>query len=227
MEIKMWLEASVVMSIKNRVVGGVPVDPKLIEGWIGANMPDVEKAKQAELAAATAAQLPALTEERAGGMWTTFKRNQIGIYVEGRQVKAMFKESANILREMLIKADNKGKGDKAGKSRFTNLKSKTAERLFVDDERIYFERDGQLLKEVDGNEERPIHVLTPMGPKSALKRYDFVNGPAQLKFKVRFLNDGIIDLELIETLLQHSSVNGFGADRSQGNGLFSAEIKAA
>jgi len=221
----LWTRYGITFSIKNRIVGGIPTNEKLIEGWVKANMPDAAAEEREKIAQSTVADLPDLTEERAGMMWTTFKRDESGIFIEGRQVKSMFKESANILRDLLVKADKKAKGD-SGKSRFTNLRSKLAERLFVEEDKIYLLRDNKRIEKPDGDEERAIHVVTAMGPRTALKRYDFVNAPCSLRFCVRFIDDGIVDLELINTLLEHASWNGLGTDRSQGNGLFEVtEVK--
>jgi hypothetical protein len=225
----LWRRASVTLAIKNRLVGGIPTSPKLIEGWIAANMPEVSADERAKLAEKTVQELPEQAEEAAKSMWTTFKRNSAGaVYIEGRNVKAMFKEAANVLREVLIKDERAGKkaagegkeGKAEAKSRYTNLKSKLAERLFIEQDEIPMLRDGKAIEKPDGNEERAIHVMTAMGPRSALKRVDFVNAPAVLKFSLRYLNDGVVDVELIKTLLEYAAWNGMGADRSQGNGLF-------
>lgn len=215
---QLWKRIAVTIAIKNRIVGGIPTNPNLIKGWIAASMPDVAEAEREKLAAKTAQELPAAVEEASKAMWTTFKVDTTGLYIENRQVKAMFKESANILRDMLVKADKRAKGE--GKSRFTNLKSKLAERLFVEEEKIYLFRNDKPIAKPDGSEERAIHVITAMGPRTALKRVDYVQAPATIKFNLRLLDDGVIDTELVKVLLEHSSYNGLGTDRSQGNGLF-------
>lgn len=219
---------AVTLTIKNRLVGGIPTSPELIKGWISANMPAVDEAEREKLALKTADELHGAAEAKAEGMWTTFKKDAEGIYLEDRNVKAMFKECANILREKLIKDEKAAKtkptaGDKAEKetkSRYTNLKSKLAERLFVEETKIRFTRKGKPVLAVDGNEERAIHVFTAQGPRSALKRCDYVEGPFELNFTLRLLDDGIIDPELVSTLLEYGGWNGMGSDRSQGNGLF-------
>lgn len=223
--ISLWQKLTVEISLRDRIVGGVPTNPNMISGWLAAKMPDVSEAEREVLKEATVAELPGLVEEKASGMWTTFKKDDQGIFLEDRQVKAMFKESANILRELLIKDEAKGKkGEKATKSRFTNLKSRLAERLFVDEKRLYFVRGGKKLTEADGAEERAIDVMTAQGPRTALKKFDFVEAPATISFTVSFLRDGVVDKGLIETLLEHSSKNGLGADRSQGNGTFTYKV---
>lgn len=65
-----------------------------------------------------------------------------------------------------------------------------------------------------------------MGPRTALKRYDFVQAPVTLRWNVRYLNDGVVDEALVRLLLEYGGWNGLGADRSQGNGQFEVvEVK--
>ncbi len=227
-DLKMWSKYRVTLQFASPCIGGIPNAKNLIKGWLGTKNLATTEAELDELVNATAADLGGKVEEKASAMWTVFKRDEKGIYLEGRQVKAMFKESSNILRDMLVKAEGKGKVKKAGeeRSRFSNLKSRVAERLYVEEDQIYLFRlqDGNgpsvILKEADGSEERPIHVTTPMGPRTALKRTDFVNAGTRASFTVKTLNDNVVDQELLAVLLEHSAENGLGADRSQGNGKF-------
>jgi hypothetical protein len=227
MPLNLFTRQVVTLQVRNRLIGGVPSDPKLIEGWVKANMPDATEEERAKLAAKTLAELPEVVAEKSAGMHTTFKRDNVGLYIEGRQLKALFKEASNILRETLLK-DAKKRENKVDEKRFTNLRSKVAERLFVEDDRIYMYRQGVVLVKPDGSEERAIHVMTAQGPRTALKKVDFVVKP-ELSFYVRYLEaDGIVDEELIRTLLDFGGWNGLGADRSQGNGLFDVrEIRLA
>ncbi len=220
--IDLWKRYAVTLSIRNKVTGGIPTNPDLIKGWLQANMPLVAEEEKAKLAEKTLAELPAAVEDKAEAMWNTFKEDADGIYFEGRNVKSMFKECANILREKLIASEKAGKAPdaKEKKSRFTNLKSRLAERLFVEDDKIRFVRDGKPLLEVDGDEERAIHVMTAQGPRTALKRCDFVNGPVELSFTIRVMDDGVVDEDLVRVLLDFAGWNGLGAERSQGSGLF-------
>lgn len=229
MKLSLWTRYRITLRIKNRIVGGIPTNPDLIKGWIAANMPAASEAEKEKLAAKTIEDLGSAAEEKAEGMWTTFKRKDGALCIESRGVKAMFKEASNILRDMLTKAElasKKGNGEKdekkkdEKKSKYTNLKAKLAERLFVEDDLIPILRDGKTILKPDVTEERAIHVMTAQGPRTALKRYDAINAPATVQFTVRHLREGLVDRELIETLLEYSGWNGLGADRSQGNGLF-------
>ena len=224
MTIKLHTELTATLELTNRLVGGIPSNPNLIEPWIRATMKEASDEDRKKIVDGTLKELPTLVDEKSQTMWTTFKKDSKGIYIEGRQVKSMFKENANILRELLVKLDKKAKGE--GKSKYTNYKSKLAERLFVTDEKIYFQRDGKTLEAPDGAEEKAIHVMTAQGERDALKRFDFVSAPAQISFKMKVLNDGTVTEDDIKILLEHASLNGLGADRSQGNGLFKVvEVK--
>ena len=217
---------SVRITFTNRVVGGIPQDPNLINGWLTANMKNVTDAERAKLAETTLAEVGRTVEDAAAGMWTTFKRDERGLYIEGRQLKSAYREAANILRDIFIKQETKGD---AKKSRFTALKSKLAERLWVLEDKLYLYEnarpDAKILQKPSGTEERAIHVMTAQGPRNALKRYDFCGEGTTVKFTLKWLKDGIVDEELVAALHEYMPLNGLGADRSQGNGLFDVEMQ--
>jgi hypothetical protein len=169
------------------------------------------------------AQLPDVVKEKQDKMWTTFKVDAEGPYLESRCIKAMFKEGANILKETLISAEKKGDKD-ATKSRYVNFKSKLAEKLQVDDYIIPFMREGKRIPKVDGSMERAIQVMTMQGPRSALKNVDYIEAPASLTFNIRWLDEGPrgpMNTEVIAKILEFAQHNGTGSDRSQNFGKFS------
>ena len=150
-------------------------------------------------------------DETEKATWVGFKHDEAGLYIEGRQVKAMLKEAASVLR---VRFD------------IAAFKSKVAERLYVTDQRIHLG-----VSEPTGSDERPIHVQTPQGPRSALKRSDYVDN-AQLKFTIKALDDPmktireknkVLPSAYVPALLEYASENGLGADRSQENGKFSVD----
>lgn len=219
----------ITLKTKGRIIGGIPTDPRLIEGWLKANMPEAVEAERAALAATTLAEVHNKVEEESKASWTTFKRNEAGNLVfESRQLKAAFKETANILREVLQKqekkADRKEGASGKDKSRFTGLRAKLAERLFVEGDKLELldATTQKPLSKPTGTEERPIHVMTAQGERTALKKYDFVSN-VLVQFSVRWLDDGVMDDELLGALLEFMSWNGIGADRSQGEGMFEVQ----
>lgn len=102
-----------------------------------------------------------------------------------------------------------------------------AERLFVEGDKLYLMRDGKHLATPDRTEEKAIHVMTAQGPRTALKRVDIMDPGVQFEASLKWLDDGIVDLDLVRVFLDYMTVNGIGAERSQGSGQFSFVLKAA
>jgi hypothetical protein len=78
----------------------------------------------------------------------------------------------------------------------------------------------------DGIDERPISVMTRQGPRTAIKRSEYVLRPF-VTFDVCILHDGIgkgiIGPRELAGILDLAQWLGLGADRSQGSGTFSVE----
>ena len=221
-------------TIVNRLVGGTPTDPRLIEGWIKSRMPAASEAKKAGLAQATIEEVPKKADEAAN--WTTFRVDKATgqIFIGEYQMRAAIKEAANILRSKMqeIESSKKRKQEKDGgekassKSKYTSWKAKIAERISVTPDHIFLRGpDGKFLTKVDGSEERPIHVITPQGERSALKRSDFVEKGTTFEFIVQWHDDGTLDEDEFNTILWYiSTYTNIGADRSQGNGRVEFEV---
>jgi len=213
---EIWARYAITIETKSNLIGGIPAKENLINGWITKNMPAIQEAEKEKLIKATLEELGPLSEEVAESTWTKFKVDTKGVYIECRQLKSAFKEASNILRELLQKNEGKGKKN----SDFTRLRAKVAERLFVEGNRCYPTRNGKVFSAPEGVEERPIHIMTAQGPRSALKRFDLFQPGIQLSFTIRTLNDGLVSKELLEVFMEYMSFNGIGADRSQGAGQF-------
>jgi hypothetical protein len=224
----------------SRLEGGVPANKDMIRNWIKARMAragrDIRDEELEAMVAEKVRQLPRLaleetTEEvvQDSLLYNTFLRGPDGNPVfEGRCVKAAFKEEANILKEILgreAKAEGRGQktkrdGSEAGSSYNTMFRNKVAERMFVEENLIPFMLGGKTLDDVDGREEKAIHVMTMQGPRSALKRYDYIESGVTLEFTVRLLNDGVVVEHDLLRMLEYGQDNGMGSGRSQGNGRY-------
>jgi hypothetical protein len=115
-----------------KIMGGTPTDPKVIEGWLKTKLvesrDDLMRAAVAEIMeergipADEAAKIVADNKNLSG-----FKRDkENGLYIEGRQIKAMLKEGANI----------KWPKHRWGPSK-KGTRSFFAEHVFVNDDRVY------------------------------------------------------------------------------------------
>jgi len=194
------------------VVGAIPKNEKVIEAWVKSRHEKkgsdpkylkqlIEKIRQEVQA-----------DEDVEKCWTTFKRDEEGIYIEDRNIKAMLREAATTLESF------KGKGSTARKQTFQHG-------LFVKPPRIHFYRDGEIIREPEDTQERAIHVMTAMGPRSALKREDVVLPGAQLEFEIWVVvPNGSAAAHITEEMLRDwltlGQEIGLGGSRSQQFGKF-------
>lgn len=126
-----------------RIAGGIPTDPKVAEGWIRSKIGETaDDAIRAEVSRAMIERAAQFTEEitpaqkvqmekeilaevNANRHLNGFKRDENGLYIEGRQVKAAIKEAANV----------RWPKDRWGPSRKGTM-SFFAEHVFVQEDRI-------------------------------------------------------------------------------------------
>jgi hypothetical protein len=212
----LWSTYRATLAFRDKLVGGIPKDPRLIEGWLRTKA-GIEDAQELRLAVLrTLAEVGANGADGAGPdelddataalvsqkRTTGFKCGPEGLYVEGRQIKAMLKESTNIV----FAGERWGPTRKAAKSFF-------AERVFVDPDRVPLG-----VSEPSGVETVIGHLSGPAGPRSTLGNYEYVLQPA-IDFRVLVLRDCITP-EQWRDIWCLAQENGFGTLRSQGYGRF-------
>lgn len=204
------------LTFRGKLLGGIPKDPSIIEGWLRskAGISDTEEVRQAmlrtlvELGAEVTPdmsyeQLEEASKKLAAVKSTNgFKRNDKGLYIEDRQIKAMLKEAVNILYA----------GDRWGKTK-KGPRSFTAERVFVRPPEISLG-----VQEPTGVELLMVHAQTPMGPRSSLSYHEYVDR-AVISFEVQVVRDEI-DAEHWPEIWVLCQENGLGACRSQSYGRF-------
>jgi len=201
----MWKRFEVELRMKEKFASGIPKNPETLlktlkarEGKGDKPVPFDEWAEQ------IAEEVKASPEEEEVAVG--FKRDEHGLYYEDRNIKAHLKDLAGTM--------NKFFG-------IRNLKSIVASHLFVEPPRIYVDK-----KEPDGYEIKPIRVMVPSGPRSAIKKIDYVLRPT-LRFKLKILDDGVIKdwKSILEKLFEYGSEHGLGQERSEGWGRYEFELK--
>jgi hypothetical protein len=201
------------------VAGGTPMDKDLIAGWINAMNKDKSEEERKRLIDATIEDLPDVSGEKEAKSWVGFKVDKNGhLYIEGRCVKAMLKEAANIIKDIVPNGGRQTGKNKGKDTGITAFKSKVADRVFVVEEKVYFTRNGERIKEADEKEERPVHVMTPQGPRSSLKRTDLLRD-VEVEFTIRRLATNDVPEQALFAVLVYAQSIGLGADRSQGRGV--------
>ena len=195
----------VTIQMRDWICGGMPKNPDMIETWIKARTGHDDEQTEEQ----TKEAVEALIESETEACWTGFSGDENGLFIWCRQIKAMFKEAATMLRVTVTK-----KGSKQILQHGFEIKATDGH-----DRRVYLG-----VKEPSGSEEGPIHVTTPQGPRTALKRFDYVE-KARIQFEVWVLKTDarekrhVGEKELIK-MLTFAQENGLGANRSQGYGKF-------
>lgn len=226
----LFTEIPVGLQFRDRVVGGTPKDPTIIEGWLRSKMGVSDKDEARYLLVQTLIQLgadlspdeqdmkkiEAASKEIAAEKKTQgFKRNGNGLYLEGRHIMAMLKESVSCLYTCEKWGGGlKGKATKyQGKAR----RSFFVEHVFVKEPVISLGVD-----EPTGVELNIGHVDDGHGgTRATLSYYEYVIEPA-IQFTVqvdRMAVAAITKDEWVE-IWCHAQENGLGAMRSQGFGKF-------
>lgn len=223
----------------DKLVGGIPNDPKAIEGWIATRMMITDADAQFDMVVKTLqetgidvpdnATREEVMEAVAQVADTThacgFKSDKRGgAYLESRCLKAFLKEVINILYA----------GGRWGPTK-KGPKSWAAERAFIWPDRLYLGNRPQGMLDMaddevtakfqkaerNGSDGRLLftgHTTGPKGPVSTLTYYQFVHR-TRMEFDVMVADDGI-DMDTWREILEHGQQNGLGTLRSQGHGRF-------
>ena len=188
--------------------GGIPSDPKMAEGWIRSKIQDKDS-RIRELVAQTMIERgldinkaedveKALVEVTMLKHLNGFKRDpDLGLYIEGRQVKAMVREAANVAWP-----------DKRWGPTRKGTKSFIAEHFFVPEKRCYLDRE-----DADDVWNGFVH-----GRYGSSFVFEEVCYDVELPFTLK--TDLDLSEEELAQLWNRAQDLGLGASRSQGFGVF-------
>lgn len=189
------------------IAGGTPSDPSVAEGWLKTKLAepdDLIRAKVAEVMVERGVTAEEATAEvNKLKHLNGFKRDENGLYIDGRQLKAAIKEAGSI-------AVAAGKIRKSGwGSTNKGIKSFLAEHVFVLEDRLHLGG----VTEPTGIAQRFVHTFGGAG----IQYEEYVEN-AVIDFTVA------TDQELTERewamLWLTGEQNGIGATRSQGYGRY-------
>lgn len=193
--------------IVGTIAGGIPTDPKVAEGWLktklGAQTDDLIRQQVAETMAErgiTADEAVKLVDQLKH--LNGFKRDENGLFIEGRQLKAALKEAASVAVAS-GKVDGRGWG-KTNKGLLGFL----AEHVHVIEERLHLG-----VAEPSGIAQRFVHTFRGSG----IQYEEYVND-AKISFTVE--TDYLFTEEQWAHIWLTGERQGIGASRSQGYGKY-------
>lgn len=127
-----------------------------------------------------------------------FLRDEKGIYLTPRNIKGWLKETLKTLQVRGYReAVNHG--------------------VFITPNKIYLMRNGEVIKEPDGEIVRPIQVLGIRGPRSGVKVADVINAPCEFEFELKIVDTvakKVLKKEVMEKVFVVGGEVGFLGDRS-------------
>lgn len=206
--------------VVSTIAGGIPSDPNVAEGWLksklGADRDDQLRELVAEAMIARGITAEQAAEEVSRNKHLNgFKRDQgIGMYVEGRQLKAALKEAASVAAAS-GNLDSRGWG-KTNKG----IQSYVAEHVFVVEDVLYLGLDPK-----DGSEVQELH----QEPTGISQRFVHTYRGSGIQYE-EYVKDAAIDFTVISdhdfsdkqwaTIWTTGQQQGLGASRSQGYGRY-------
>lgn len=195
------------------IAGGTPTDPKVAEGWIrskGALGQDARDDLIRQAVAETMVERGVSADEAVVEVAKTkslngFKRDENGLYIEGRQLKAGIKEAASVAYAA-GKLLNGGKNAWGRTSK--GILGFIAEHVCVVEDRLYL---GVI--EPSGVNQRFVHTFRG----SSIQYEEYVTD-AKVDFTVK--SDHVFTDEQWAMLWLTGEQQGLGASRSQGYGRY-------
>jgi hypothetical protein len=192
-----------------RLVGGVPSDPRIAEGYIKTKLAikdDLIRQAVAEVMAERGIDAEEAAKVVAGQSVNGFKRDADGLYIEGRQLKAALKEGANVAMAV-EKLPRKWGQTKKG------IESFVAEHIGVVEDRLYLGNGNGPVHEPDGIQQRFVHTF-----RGSAIQYEEYAENVHLAFTIE--SDYPFTEEHWAMIWLTAEQQGIGASRSQGYGRF-------
>jgi len=185
--------------------GSVPLSKEIIPDWLKSRMP-TNKPENSRTIEELASEVEGTIQEAEEKVTLGFQQDEKGLFIRGGNIKAHLKDCANQIKDIV---------------KIKNLRSKIANKVFVSEYRVYLkDEQGNFIQKSSGDFEQPVHVITPLGPRNALKKIQYINSP-KMKFSLQILEDKEIDIELIKKIFIYGSIHGFGGERGMGEGRYS------
>jgi hypothetical protein len=204
------------LAVRN-LVGGVPLDPRITEGWIktklGVRDDELRKHVVQSIAERMEANPEELTDDeifdeavKGAVNINGFKRDEKGLYYEGRCLKAALKEAVMV-------AVAAGKLPNRYGATSKGAKSWTPEHVFVQEERLYLtDEDGNVLQSADEVQLRFVHTAM----NGAALANEEVIWLAYFDFTI--VSDADFTDDEWHTIMAYVENEGVGSVRSQGAG---------
>jgi hypothetical protein len=245
---EMWTTYNVRWEFITQLCASVPGQSKLIEGWLAARAPSARppQSKSLDEIASEVIETLATPEEEPEKTTLIFQRVNGVLAVRMATIKAHLKDCSYQLQTYTA---GYVQGDKSLRTKVANGVYWPMAPPVISFNGTPFvpilDRNGKTLTEPSGVREKAIHVMTPMGQRSALKAFEFVED-AVLEFPLAVLTapsramkrgkgkeaeivmvDGrpVIDEDDLKSLMMYGGFHGYAGERSEDGGRYAFQIR--
>lgn len=204
----MFKDYTVEMRFEERLCGSVPLSKELVRPWLEARKP-TKKPEEGKSIEEIEKEVQDSVEEAVEKTTLGFQKHTGVLFVRGGTIKAHLKDCSNQIKEVLkIKA----------------LRAKVANKVYVGEYRVFlYTPEGKLASEKDDEFQQPVHVMTPQGPRNALKIIQFLSFP-HISFTLKILEDKEVNVDVIASIFEYGSIHGYGGERGMGEGRYTFSI---
>lgn len=195
------------------LIGTVPKDPDIYETHLLNKLNEIkEKVKLPEEKIQTIKEEELLTlgkmEEKG---ITGFHSDEQGVFIYNYMFRGFLKNAGNVM-----------KGET--QVNVKNLKSKVEDYLFVNPRKLYLQRDGKIIKEIDGHLIRPIQADDRFGGKRVfIGKSEKINAGCYIEIELLLMQNKDTSWDVVEDLLPYGQLCGVGQARNMSYGSFTAE----
>lgn len=218
----MWTKYDVEWRFITRLCGSLPADPELQRAWLESRKPRVRPpdSRSIDEIAAEVAESTEEVQSEEKGLYV-FQRQEGGLVMRMGTIRAHIKDCARVLSSLYIGRIEKEK----------SFAVKVLNSVYYPKE-VYWtsvlsQGDAQQVKAPTGQYDKPIHVKTMQGERSALKTFEFVEG-AMLRFPLEILTQPsgkqVISQDDLETIMDYGGTHGYGGERSDGEGRYEFKL---
>jgi len=242
----LWSRYIVRWDFITRLCAQMPADPEIVKAMVEARKPKVRPAISrsideinAEVFATLKEQAEEEEEEQFNMLVFQRIRSQKGdevLVLRSGTIKAHMKDCARQISARLGSIQ----GERAFSTKIINWAYPSPMEYWIP---IRRPEDGAFITKPDGEKDQPVHIRDRSGTRTALKRYEFVEGgDAMIQFELMVFegpskesskDDGktkrraSIPIQDLELLFSYGGTHGYGGERGIGEGKYVFNIQRA
>lgn len=221
----MWTTYRVRMEFLTKLCGGVPANPDLQKRWLEARKPE-NRPPQSKSIDEIASEVYETTT--AAGVATeemtlhVFQRHGGALAVGMRTVRGHIKDISTVLSSLYV---GKIAGERSFAVRVKNAVYYPPEVYWIP---VLDARTGKPIMEPTGRYDKAIHMMTPQGPRSAIKTLEYVEGAA-IEFPLLVMTQPsgklVVSEADLKTVFTYGGTHGYGPERGDGEGRYAFTLK--